>query len=408
MVIKIEKIDDGSVTTPKGFKAAGVSCGIKKSGTMDLSMVVSDVRCHAAGVYTTNVIKGASLLVNRENISDGYAQAIVANSGNANACTGEQGMNDAREITLAASDLLAIPSQDILPNSTGVIGEFMPVEKIKSGLEALIPKLRYDGGLEMARAIMTTDTVPKHSARRVTIDGQSFVIGGIAKGSGMIHPNMGTMFGFLTTDATIQSKHLQFFLKEAVDSSFNRFTIDGDTSCDDTVLLLANGAGCATEITPDCGLFAEAFREALQDLCQELIYRLARDGEGVTKVATIRVQGCPTKAEATQIARTIAISPLVKTAMNGEDPNWGRIINAAGYSRIEFNPDLVDLWIGDVQVMNRGARAQYNEEDAHRVMKMSEYEILLNFNNGNEKDFYITTDFSKDYVGINADYRHRT
>lgn len=408
MTYSIEKNAEGSITTPVGYKAAGISCGIKKSGKPDFGLLVSQVRCTAAGVFTTNVLKGASLLVSRENLADGHAQVILANSGNANACTGERGLLDARELTRSLGRLLNIPNQDILPNSTGVIGEFLPLPCMRDGLDSLVSALHDEGGPDMARAIMTTDTVPKFSARRVVAEGRNFAIGGIAKGAGMIHPNMATMFGFLTTDARIGSENLRIFLQKAVDKSFNRLTIDGDTSCDDTVLLLANGMACSSEIGPDDSEMGDAFQHALQDLCLDLTYQLARDGEGVNKVVTFRVQGCASRADAAQIAKTMAVSPLVKTAIHGEDPNWGRMINAAGYSQVQFDPTAADMWIGDIQVMSSGIRANYEEEKAHEVMKRPEYEIWLDFHGGREEDFYITTDFSKDYVDINADYRHRT
>ncbi|MDX9753011.1 MAG: bifunctional glutamate N-acetyltransferase/amino-acid acetyltransferase ArgJ [bacterium] len=408
MAYKIEKVLDGSVTTPRGFKAAGIACGIKKSGKLDLGLLVSQVRCTAAGVFTTNVVKGSSLLVTRDNLSDGHAQALLVNSGNANACNGERGLLDARELARITGRLLDIPNQDILPNSTGVIGEYLPLPRLRDGIESLVPLLSEEGGPILAQAMMTTDTVPKYTARRITAENQSFTIGGIAKGAGMIHPNMATMFGFLTTDARISSESLRIFLMEAVEQSFNRFTIDGDTSCCDTVLFLANGLSSGTDIVPDSSSIAHAFREALLDLCLELTYRLAHDGEGVTKVVKFIVNGFPSKEAAAVIARSIAISPLVKTAIHGEDPNWGRILNAAGYSGVNFDPTLVDLWIGDIQILHHGEKTDYKDEDAHRVMQRTEYDIVLNFNAGKEKDFYITTDFSKDYVDINADYRHRT
>ncbi len=404
----IETVENGSVTTSRGFTAAGTACGIKKSGKLDLGLLVSQVRCATAGVFTTNVVKGASLLVSREHLSDGHAQAIVANSGNANAATGERGMLDAREMCRQVGRLKDIPTHDVLPNSTGVIGEYLPLPAIRKGIEDLISKLRDDEGEEFARAIMTTDTVPKFSARKVTCEGQTFSIGGVAKGSGMIHPNMATMFVFLTTDARINSNGLHIFLKQAVEMSFNRLTIDGDTSCDDTTLLMANGLASATEIVPDESPLANAFRDALQDLCIDLAYRLARDGEGVSKIVTIRVKGAKACEDAVQVARSMATSSLVKTAFNAQDPNWGRLITAAGYSGVSFDPNQSSLWIGHVKVMENGERANYEESDAATVMQQPEYEIILDLNQGGREDHYITTDLSHAYIDINADYRHRT
>ena len=408
MTYEIERIEHGTVTSPQGFQASGVSAGIKSGGKLDLGLLVSEARCAAAGVFTTNVIKGASLLVTRDHLQDGCAQAILANSGNANACTGERGIQDAETMSRTAAERLRLSASDVLPNSTGVIGNYLPLEGIIRGIEEAARRLRDDGGEEMARAIMTTDTVPKFAARRVAVGGETFTLGGIAKGSGMIHPNLATMFAFLTTDARVNSVSLRGFLKEATDDTFNRLTIDGDTSCDDTVLLLANGLSMKTEIAPDESLPAQAFREALRDLCLDLTRQLARDGEGVTKVVTLQVRGAKKREEALQIARTVAVSCLVKTAFHGQDPNWGRIITSAGAAGVGFDPGRVDLWIGDIRVMRGGERAAYQEEDAAAVMQRSEYEIVLHLNQGDYEDFYITTDLSNAYIDINADYRHRT
>ncbi|MEW6233933.1 MAG: bifunctional glutamate N-acetyltransferase/amino-acid acetyltransferase ArgJ [Candidatus Omnitrophota bacterium] len=404
----IESVAHGTVTTPKGFKAAGVAAGIKGGEKLDLGILVSQVRCTAAGVFTTNAVKGASLLTTKEHLADGYAQAVIVNSGNANACTGERGLLDAKEMARALSRQLNIPVQDVLPSSTGVIGVYLPLPQIRDGVEKAVPRLREDGGEEMARAMMTTDTKPKYAARRVIAENQTFCLGGVAKGAGMIHPNMATMLVFLTTDARVDRQSLQTFLSEEIGASFNRFTIDGDTSCDDTVLLLANGLAGGRDIACDDSPLANAFREALHSLCLDLTMQLARDGEGVTKTAIVCVKGACTRADAVKIARSIAVSPLVKTAIHGQDPNWGRIINAAGYSGADFDPDCVDLWIGDVQVMERGERGRYEEEAAAQVMRGDGYEIILDLRQGTESDFYITTDFSNAYIDINADYRHRT
>lgn len=404
----IHSIENGSVTSPKGYKACGVAAGIKTSGKLDIGFLVSQTRCPVAGVFTTNQLKGASLLVTREHISDGYGQAIIVNSGCANACTSERGLLDAREMTRHLGRKLNIASQDVLPSSTGVIGVYLPLPKIRDAIDRAIPLLRSDGGEEMASAIMTTDTVIKSVAKKVTVEGHEFTIGGCAKGAGMIMPMMATMLSFITTDARISPQNLKIFLKEAVERSYNRLTIDGDTSCDDTVLLMANGLSDSTEIVPEMGQLAEAFQDALNQVCHELVMKLAHDGEGVTKVATIQVRGTRTQADALKIARSIANSPLVKTAMHGSDPNWGRILTAAGYCGVEFDTNLVDLWIGDIQMMHHGAPASFDEAAAHNLMLQSDYEITIDLRQGEESDFYITTDFSKEYVDINADYRHRT
>lgn len=406
MSYTIETIDSGGVTSPQGFRAGGVAAGLKKSGALDVGVLVSETRCAAAGVFTTNRLKGASLLTTHESLQDGGAQAVYVNSGNANACTGDQGKRDAQAIAQYLAEKLGLAQHDVLPNSTGVIGVFLPVEKILAGLDQLLPNLSDQGSAAFARAMMTTDTVAKHSARRVDIDGQTFTLGACAKGSGMIHPNMATMLSFISCDAGLSSKDTEAYLRSACDLTFNRLTIDGDTSCDDTVLLLANGKS-GVKIDPN-GESGAAFAEALNGLCRDMVLRLAHDGEGVTKVAYIKVEGAAKKQDATQIAKTIAISPLVKTALHGCDPNWGRIINAAGYSGVDIDLDRADLWLDDIQLFSQGAPAKFSEDAAHQIMQGDEYTFRLALNAGDEADWYITTDFSKDYVDINADYRHRT
>ncbi len=408
MTYRIEPMKEGSVTSPRGFQAGGVHAGIKPDKKLDLGLLVSQVRCPVAGIFTTNRLKGASLQVTQEHLQDGHGQAVLVNSGNANACTGERGLLDAREMARSLSRWLKIPGQDVFPNSTGVIGEYLPLGQLRRGIEEAYRGLSEEGGEAFARAIMTTDTVAKFSARKVITEGLSFTIGGVAKGSGMIHPNMATMMVYLTTDARLSKESLQILLKETADRSFNRFTVDGDTSCCDTVFMMANGLASGIEISLDESEASQAFREALQDLCMELTLRLAHDGEGVSHVAKIRIKGAPSQEEALRMARSIAVSPLVKTAINGQDPNWGRIINAAGYSGVAFEPAKVNLWIGDVRVMTQGERASFVEEEAAAVMRREEYEIVLDLQEGNAEDFYITTDFSHGYIDINADYRHRT
>jgi len=404
----IQKNPEGSVTTPKGYRASGVAAGIKKSVKLDLGVLVSDVPFQVAGVFTKNQLKGHSLLVAQKHLEEGVGQAVWVNSGNANACTGKRGWDDAMAICKHTALALQIPRHHVIPSSTGVIGEFMPVAKIKDGIDKACQALSVEGGAIMAEAIMTTDTQPKYTARTINIDGHVIAIGGIAKGSGMIHPNMATMLAYIATDARIQSAHLKKFLTIAVEKSFNRLSIDGDTSCDDTVLLLANGLSEAADIEFDQDESSVAFQEALNELCLELTMKMAEDGEGVNHVVTIHVEGATRREHARLIACSIAKSPLVKTALYGLDPNWGRFINAAGYSGINFDPNTVDFWIENIQVMKNGMRAEYNEDDAHRKMEEKQYSVYLNLNQGTEKDFYITTDFSNEYININADYRNRT
>ncbi|MBZ0258177.1 bifunctional glutamate N-acetyltransferase/amino-acid acetyltransferase ArgJ [bacterium] len=406
MTYAIETIESGGVTSPQGFRAGGIAAGIKSNGALDIGVLVSETRCSAAGVFTTNRLKGASLLTTRESIQDGYGQAVYVNSGNANACTGEQGLKDARAIAQHIAKSLNLAEADALPNSTGVIGVFLPMEKVLAGIDGLLPKLSGEGSADFAHAMMTTDTVAKYSARKVTIDGKTFTLGASAKGSGMIHPNMATMLSFITCDAQLAPQAASTYLRDACDQTFNRLTIDGDTSCDDTVLLLANGAS-GVEIDPS-DESGKAFAEALYGICRDMVLRLAHDGEGVTKVAYIKVEGAATKQDAAQIAKTIAISPLVKTALHGCDPNWGRIINAAGYSGVEVDLNIADLWLDGIHLFSKGQPAKFSEDAAHQVMLGDEYTFRLALNAGGAADWYITTDFSKDYVDINADYRHRT
>ncbi len=408
MNYEILPIENGHATSAKGFKAAGTAAGIKKSGKPDLGILVSQVRCTAAGMFTTNRLKGASLRVTQEHLADGHAQALIVNSGNANACTSERGLVDAREMARCLARPLGIATQDVLPNSTGVIGIYLPLPLIREGIEKLIPRLRADGGLELAQAMMTTDTVPKTAARRVVVEGHAFTIGGCAKGAGMIMPNMATMLAFLTTDARISPSSLSWFLHEAVESSFNRLSIDGDTSCCDTAILMANGLSDSTDILPERDCVSKAFLAALKEVCLDLTHQLARDGEGVTKVVTVQVKGARAPDDALRVARSIANSPLVKTAIHGCDPNWGRLITAAGYSGAEFDPAQCALWIGDLQMMHRGQPAGFDEAAAHAFMQQPEYTITLDLGQGDHSDFYIMTDLSKAYIDINADYRHRT
>lgn len=408
MAVEIKKIDQGSVTSPPGFRAAATTAGIKPSGNPDVGLLLSEVPCTAAGLFTTNQLKGESMRLTMQRVADGRAQGLLVNSGVANACTGITGRKDALTLTRIAANGLGLLPKDILPNSTGVIGNRLPMDLLKQALPNLLNGLDESGGPAFAQAMMTTDTVPKFSAREVNVDGTRFILGGAAKGAGMIFPRMATMFGFMTTDAPVEVEALRLFLRTACDASFNRLTIDGDTSCCDTVLVLANGMEGGEPIRPDDGPRARAFQEALTCLCRELTFRLAHDGEGVHHVVTIRVDRAQAREHALQVARSIALSPLVKTAIHGCDPNWGRIVNAAGYSGAPFFAKRATLCIGDIEVFRHGCRTDFDEDEVHRLMQQREYDIRLSLNLGEASDFVITTDFSKEYVDINADYAHRT
>jgi len=390
------------VTYAQGFTAAGVACGIKKKGGLDLAVVKCDVRARAAGIFTRNIVKGHSLRLARKNVRNGYAQLVVINSGCANACLGPRGDADALEMARLAANRFGVRQGDVLPGSTGVIGVPLPLDKIAAGLDEAI--LSRSGGADAARAIMTTDTVPKEAQADVTIGGRTVRIGGMAKGSGMIHPNMATLISVLTTDAAISVSALRQALREAAAVSYNRISVDGDTSVCDKVLILASGLAGNNVIEPGTEEYAR-FTAALKDVCIRLAKMLAADGEGATKLLTIQVKNARSARDAHLIASAIAKSPLCKTAAFGNDANWGRLLTAAGYSGARFNPEKVDIWIGSVKVCENGGGLPFDEEAALRELKQREVTYTLDFADGTASDTMWTCDFSLDYVKINADYR---
>ncbi|MBQ2995457.1 MAG: bifunctional glutamate N-acetyltransferase/amino-acid acetyltransferase ArgJ [Peptococcaceae bacterium] len=397
-------LENGSVTSPRGFTAAAVAAEIKYTGRTDLAVVYSKVPAQAAAVYTLNRFKAAPLRVTEENISNGMAQAIVVNSGIANAGMGAEGMRLAREMSDCAAEALGIAKDDVIVASTGVIGMPLPMDKVKAGIEKASKALYPDGGHDAARAIMTTDTVCKEMAVQLRIDGKLVTIGAMAKGSGMIHPNMATMLGFITTDVNIDNKALQAAFKANIDDSFNMVSVDGDTSTNDMVVILANGqAGNAvlTEESPDF----PAFKEALRDICIAMAQKIAGDGEGATKLVECTVTGAATKEDARLAAKAIIASSLVKTAIYGNDANWGRIACAAGYSGAQFDPDKVNIFIGDVQVAQNGMGLEFDEAKATETLKQKKVNILVKFNIGTEEATAWGCDLTYDYVSINADYR---
>ena len=390
------------VTYAQGFTAAGVACGIKKNGNPDLAVVKCDVRARAAGIFTRNIVKGHSLMLARKNVRNGYAQLVVINAGCANACLGPRGDADAREMARLAANRFGVRPEDVLTGSTGVIGFPLPLDKIAAGLDAAV--LSRSGGANAARAIMTTDTVPKEAQADVTIGGRTVRIGGMAKGSGMIHPNMATMISVLTTDAAISVPALRQALREAAAVSYNRISVDGDTSVCDKVLILASGLAGNDVIEPDTEEYAR-FTAALKSVCVRLAKMLAADGEGATKLLTIQVKNARSARDAYLIASAIAKSPLCKTAAFGNDANWGRLLTAAGYSGARFNPEKVSVWIGSVKVCENGGGLPFDEEAALRELKQREVTYTLDFADGTASDTMWTCDFSLDYVKINADYR---
>lgn len=397
-------LENGSVTSPRGFTAAAVAAEIKYTGRTDLAVVYSKVPAQAAAVYTLNRFKAAPLQVTEQNIANGMAQAIVVNSGIANAGMGAEGMRLAREMSDCAAEALGVAKDDVVVASTGVIGMPLPMEKVKNGIQKVSKALYADGGHDAARAIMTTDTVCKEMAVQLRIDGKVVTIGAMAKGSGMIHPNMATMLGFITTDVNIDNKALQTAFKANIDDSFNMVSVDGDTSTNDMVVILANGqAGNAvlTEESPDF----PAFKEALRAICIEMAQKIAGDGEGATKLVECTVTGAATKADARLAAKAIIASSLVKTAIYGNDANWGRIACAAGYSGAQFDPDKVNIFIGDVQVAQNGMGLEFDEAKATETLKQKKVNILVKFNIGTEEATAWGCDLTYDYVSINADYR---
>ncbi|HHV63127.1 MAG TPA: bifunctional glutamate N-acetyltransferase/amino-acid acetyltransferase ArgJ [Firmicutes bacterium] len=397
-------MSQNGVTAPMGYKAAGVHCGVKKQGKKDLALIYSEVEASAAGVFTRNKVKAAPVLLTLKNIAGGRAQAIVANSGNANACTGEVGMRDAlRMAEVAAAELKLAPGMVVVA-STGVIGVRLPIGEIEAGIRRAVGLLSRDGSRDAAEAILTTDTRTKEVVVDLKLGSSRVRIGGMAKGSGMIHPNMATMLSFLTTDAAIDPGILQEALRASVEKSFNMVTVDGDTSTNDMVVILANGLAGNPRITGPGRDFME-FQEALDEVTVQLARMIAGDGEGATKFVEVRVLGAPTAADARLAARAIASSNLVKTAVFGEDPNWGRIIAAAGYSGAEFDWEKVDIFIGNVKTAEGGAAVPFNEEEARNELRKHDIVLTIDLKSGDQTATAWTCDLTYDYVKINASYR---
>ena len=388
-----------------GFLAAGIPAGLKKNRERDLALIYSEVPAVAAGVFTTNRVKAAPVLLSMERIKSGRARALLANSGSANACTGRQGLTDGRRLSSLIASLLKIDPSSVLLASTGVIGKPLPMPVIQKNLPRLLASLSRTGLGDAARAIMTTDTFPKAVVTRGRVNGREIVMAGMAKGAGMINPKMATLLSFVFTDALISPGALRQSLKDGVKSSFNRITVDGDTSTNDTLLVLANGQAGNREILPRTAAY-NRFSGLLHELLFSLAKMIARDGEGATKLVEIAVAGARTASEAEQVARAVAYSPLVKTAFFGEDANWGRIICAAGYSGAAIDPDKIDIFFDDVPMARRGQETgPVNEKRGTAVMKKREYKVRLHLHRGTKSFSLFTTDFSYDYVKINGSYR---
>lgn len=400
----------GGVTTPKGFFATGGAVGIKE-GIKDMALLVSEFPAEAAGAFTTNVVKAASVLRNIEIMNKkGKIKGIVVNSGNANACTGEEGIKANYEMAEMFAQCLNVDGDEILTASTGVIGVPFPTEKVKNGIYKLTPKMgsSMEDGLLAAEGIMTTDTYSKEVAVELELGGKTVHIGGMAKGSGMIHPNMATMLGFITTDAAIDQNLLEKALKESVKTTYNMVSVDGDTSTNDTVVVLANGMAENKLIDKEDADY-KAFCEALYFVNEKLAKDLVRDGEGATKFIEIKVTGAKTDEDAKTIAKSVVTSSLVKTAMFGEDANWGRVLCAMGYSGVQFDPNIVDIVFesnaGSISLMKQGTPVLFDEEKAATVLREKEIYVKIALKEGNAEGIAWGCDFSYDYVKINGEYR---
>jgi glutamate N-acetyltransferase/amino-acid N-acetyltransferase len=399
------KTVDGGICAPHGFTASGVNAAIKAGSTKkDCALILSDRTAEVAGMFTTNVLKSPPVIWNQSVCLKESARGVFINSGNANAATGKRGMDDVRATTEHLGTRLHLPPDQICVCSTGVIGVPLPMDRIKVGVDACASNLSAEGSLAAAEAIMTTDRTPKERAIEIEIGGKPVRIGGIAKGAGMISPNMATMICVLTTDAAFAPEVLHGLLFDAVERSFNRIGVDNDMSTSDTVLVFANGASGVPAISPRSEERTQ-FGAALTQLCQDMAKWLIRDGEGVTKTVEILVRGADTEDDAKTIARSIGNSMLCKTAFYGEDANWGRIACAAGYSGVDFDPGELDIWIGDVLVCKSGLAAEYAEESALAAMKDGEFTVTVNVGDGPGDAAFWTSDLTHDYVSINAHYR---
>ena len=402
------KMITGGVCAAKGFKANGIRCGIRANHTdKDLALVVSDVMCTAAAVYTTNLVKGAPIAVTRENISDGRAQAVIVNSGNANTCNAD-GPEIARKMCGLAAQALGLDPTDIIIGSTGVIGQPLSIIPIENGMAELVSGLRVDGNSDAVEAIMTTDTRKKEAAVEFELDGHTCRIGGMAKGSGMIHPNMATTLIFITTDAAISSDMLQKALSTDVKTSFNMLSIDGDTSTNDTLAILANGLAGNPVITAEGAAF-DTFMEALHCVTADLCRKMAADGEGATKMLECRVSHAPDENAAKTVAKSVICSSLLKAAMFGADANWGRVLCAIGYAGVPLDVDRIEVRFesagGNILVCENGAGVAFSEEKAKKILLEKEIYILIDLHQGEAGATAWGCDLTYDYVKINGDYR---
>lgn len=397
-------LEQGNICTPKGFSAGGVHCGIKRK-RKDLGWIYSEVPATAAAVYTTNQFQAPPLKVSQESINtDGTLQGVIVNSGNANSCTGKEGLQNAYKMRGMFADMACLNEQDVAVISTGVIGEQLPMNKIVTGVESISAQISGNDATSFEEAILTTDTFTKHICIQLETENKVYTIAGAAKGSGMIHPNMATMLGFVTTDININHEALQQALREVTAKTFNMITVDGDTSTNDMVLVLANGMAGNDQWTQDDDEYA-LFKKGLHLVCQSLSQQIARDGEGATKLIEVQVNGAVTAHDAQIIAKTIVGSSLVKAAVFGQDPNWGRIVSAVGYSGIPIDTEKIKVMIGPILIVEDGMPVTFCEEEAKTYLKNEKIEIIVDLAAGSENATAWGCDLSYDYVRINASYR---
>jgi glutamate N-acetyltransferase/amino-acid N-acetyltransferase len=395
---------NGGVTAPNGFKAAGVHGGLKMN-KKDVSLIFSEVPAVAAGVFTTNKVAAAPVVIDKEQLAKGNKiSAIVCNSGIANACTGEQGLKDGWDTIRFTAEQLNIGEDSVLISSTGVIGKNLFMDRLMKGISIAVKNLSKDNHTAAAEAIMTTDTFSKEYAVKFSINDSEIIIGGMAKGSGMIKPNMATMLAFITTDALISKDLLQESLKIVVNKTFNRISVDNDTSTNDMVIVLANGLSRVPEIKKDTEEYG-LFLNALEKVCKTLAKMIVKDGEGATKLIEVNIKGAVTPEYALKAARAVADSYLVKTAIHGADANWGRIIAAVGYSGIEFNPEKVTLKISGLNILDAGYKVVFSEKEAKEALMKNEVKIEVDLHDGVYEETIWTSDLSKEYITINASYR---
>ena len=405
------KIIEGGVTAAKGFEAAATAAGIKYQGRTDMAIIYSEKPCKVAGTFTTNVVKAAPVKWDRQIVeSKQKSQAVIVNSGIANACTGEEGMKYCEETAKEAGKVLGIDEKGVLVGSTGVIGMQLPIDRIANGVKAMAPKLEgsREAGLEAAKAIMTTDTEKKEAAVEIEIGGKTVTVGGMCKGSGMIHPNMCTMLGFITSDVDISKELLQEALSEDIKDTYNMVSVDGDTSTNDTVLLLANGQAGNPKITEKNADYEE-FKKALNYVNTTLAKKIAGDGEGATALFEVKVIGAATKAEAVTLSKSVVTSSLTKAAIYGHDANWGRILCALGYSGVQFDPEKVDLYFeskaGKIKIIENGVSTGYSEEEATKILSEEAVTAIADMKMGDASATAWGCDLTYDYIKINADYR---